>query len=143
MKKYVKPVFYAESYMFSDSIAKCDTSLDPSKAMVINVGDNLCTAQDGGDVIGKNKNALVKNFPVTVFNDGTNIWQNKTLYTKDDPDYVAIGCDYDWNMPKEDMVYTSDSNPQKLDIFSQTFYGNGASNSNEHRPGYKNAPFFS
>lgn len=125
MKKYVKPVFIAESYMFAYSIAACSNTAKRAP-LVINQGDNLCKAGcDQGHQAGNNQNNTI-DFPITIFNDEPqNIWQNKDDYNKD-PDsktYQAIGCDFDWD--------------GKDKSFSQYFYGNGASASDQHIPSYK------
>lgn len=112
MKRYVKPVFIAESYMFAYSIAACSNT-DERAPLVINENDNLCkTGCKNGHYAGKNNKAGP--FPMTIFNDGDKTW-NKD---KTNP----VGCDFDWD--------------GKDQSFSQYFYGNGASASDHHIPSY-------
>lgn len=133
MKKYVKPVFIAESYMFAYSIAACDVSIGekdkPDDALLVTEGMKMCPIGDGGHKAGQ---GTLQDFPLTIFNDGEQIrWINKEQYLEnpDSETYQANGCDFDW-----------DGDGAK---FTQAFYGNGAGNAENHKPGYNGKAFWS
>jgi len=133
MKKiYESPVFIAEEYCFSESIAKCAHEVDPNEALTINLGDNLCSKSHNGHKYGGQQGDdgnIITNGganSVTLFND---------LATPDEKN----DCEYDWDY-NNNIVYS----PSGADMgtFAAAFYGN-ESNKEQHAPGYKGAAFFS
>lgn len=122
MKKvYESPVFLAEAYSFSSSIASCDYSTGPNTPVTIRLGDNLCSVGDQGHKYSTNSLAY-QQFQLqeaTIFNDGTD----------------NSACYFDWAGKGKPVAQTGKS-------FAQTFYGNSA-NEDKHAPGYKGAAFFS
>lgn len=130
MKKYVKPVFIAESYMFADSIAACGIDIDTTKPLVIKLQQtNLCSNGNDGHVYGGsngNKGEIAKLgrshpiSPATIFNDADKTWNNDET----NPD----GCTYDWD-GRTNIVAQTQKN------FAESFYGNN-SNEDKHSPGY-------
>ena len=124
-REYAKPLFYAETYVFNSSIAKCDIDIDTTKPITIKPGDNLCSGgNDGHKYGGQNgkKGTIIdetKGATVTLFNDGTD---------KD-------ACQYDWDGRKNVVAQTGES-------FASSFYGNEA-NEEKHAPGYMGAAFLS
>lgn len=119
-RNYVKPVFVAECYSFSSSIAKCGWSVnDP---LTVNKGDNLCKGGNDGHVYkGQNgKKGLLQDAPdtITLFNDGS-----------------ASACQYDWNGETNIVSQTGAD-------FASSFYGNEA-DWGSHAPGYKGLVFYS
>lgn len=122
MKKvYESPVFLAEAYSFSSSIASCDYSTDPNTPVPIKLGDNLCIVGDKGHKYSEKSLAYQKFHlsEATIFNDGTD----------------NSACIFDWAGKGKPVAQTGQS-------FAQTFYGNNASEGN-HAPGYNGAAFFS
>lgn len=131
-REYISPVFIAELYSFTESIANCDVP-EGKAPLLINWEEHLCVAGcDKGHVAGKG--GLYTNptdYPLTIFNDGKDIvWDKKDpIYADTDPEHkypIYSGCDYDW---------TGDDKK-----FSQDFFGNSASSSDQHRPSYKGYP---
>ena len=126
MKKvYESPVFLAEAYSFSSSIANCNHS--SKEPVTVRVGEALCLQGDGGHKYGGqsgDKGTLVKNEirEVTLFNDG-----------------AGTGCPYDWN--KNDNQVTGPDGVN-YGTFAQAFFGNN-SNVEQHSLGYGGDAFFS
>lgn len=116
-KTYVKPVFYAEKYTVSSSIAACEYHTDPNEPLMITYGQKLCAVGDNGHTAGEGILADQRIYPTTVFNDGTD---------KD-------GCIYDWDGMT--VAQTGES-------FGKSFYGAKANNDN-HVPAYNGAVMFS
>ncbi len=127
MKKvYEKPVFVAEEYTFSDSIAKCDIDIDTTKPLTfIKKQTNACPVGDGHVYGGNsgNKGTIVTECKgadkITLFNDGTD----------------ATGCEFDWDGRKNIVAQTGDN-------FAVSMYGNDASLGN-HSPSYGTQVFLS
>lgn len=127
MKKYESPVFFAETYRFSSSIAKCDIDADTTAPLTIVLGQtNMCNGGTDGHVYGGHnmkQGSIVENgiavSPATIFNDGTS----------------NSGCWYDWDGITNKVAQTGDN-------FAASFYGNQA-NEGKHSPGYQGQSFLS
>ena len=131
MKKiYSKPVFYAEQYFFSDSIASCGYQVDPNRPVNIQFGTNVCGVGDGGHKYG-NKGGIY-NWDIS---DGTQDFVTATLFAT-----TTTECTFGWDYNKN-IVYSPGKTTQ-LGTFAQAFYGNSA-NEDNHAPGYDGAAFFS
>ena len=126
-REYVKPMFYAEEYVFNSSIAKCDIDVDTTPPLMIIKGQTkLCKVNDEGHVWGGQngkKGSIIEEChedrnPITLFNDGD-----------------ALACQYDWDGRKNIVAQTGDS-------FSDSFFGNGA-NPDNHAPAYNGQVFMS
>lgn len=126
-RKYVKPVFYAEEYVFSSSIATCDIDIDTTAPLtIIRKETRLCPVQDNGHCFGgsngRKGSITVKlgdqSEAVTLFNDGD-----------------SAGCKYDWDGRANIVAQTGDS-------FAESFFGNEANKEN-HAPGYNGQTFLS
>ena len=127
MKKvYESPVFLAEAYSFSSSIASCGYSAN--EPIYVKVGDRLCSQIHNGHKYGGqngNQGNLVANgiMTVTLFNDGSG----------------ANPCQFDWsNNPNK----VTGPDGTSFGTFADAFYGN-ESNPDKHAPGYNGAAFFS
>lgn len=120
-REYVKPVFIAETYAFSESIAACDYHQGDTEAnpVIIPANVHMCPVNDGGHVTGK-KGIPVSKYPVSVFNDGD-----------------ATGCTFDWEkngiVKFDGVIYPS---------FGQALFGAKANNEN-HTIIYNGKVFFS
>ena len=124
-RKYVKPVFCAEEYVFNASIAKCDIDVDTTSPLeVIRNETVLCVSGGSPDnghkfgdkgIVGKNDSSQV----ITIFNDGVG----------------NDGCKYDWDGRTNIVAQTGEN-------FAQSFFGNNASPS-QHTPGYNGSVFMS
>lgn len=113
MKKvYESPVFLAEAYSFSSSIANCTRKTDTNKPTEIGLGENLCQVGDNGHAYSTKSKAykICQTEVTTIFNDG--IYNN--------------ACVFDWAGKGKLVQQTNLS-------FAETFYGNGASENN-HAP---------
>ena len=144
MKIYESPVFYAEEYTFSDSIAKCEYSVldpDPNGNMVagaVRFGD--VDAHDGSvdnwvRLCGGNDNAgchRVNYTEITV--GGIPVTANHTIFNDNNP--AGGACTFDWGGPNNDEVVQSGRS------FAQTFLAN-SSNPGQHAPGYDGLVFYS
>lgn len=133
-RKYEKPVFYAEGYVFSSSIAACDIDIDITAPLTIERGvTKLCPVDDNGHFFGGKKinkhgkrgykgsiseEIGDKRDFVTLFNDGD-----------------ATGCEYDWDGRANIVAQTGDS-------FAASFFGNEA-NPGNHAPAYNGQVFMS
>ena len=127
-REYVKPVFYAEEYVVTNSIAACEFT-DVNEPLTINYGDNVCGHGIDGHVWGGQNGKSgtignVNNGVLTLFNDGAD---------KD-------ACLYDWGGPNNNVVTGPDG--ESYGSFAQAFYGNSADVGN-HSPGYMGQSFFS
>ena len=124
MKKvYESPVFLAEAYSFSSSIASCGQSVN--NPQFVKVGDELCDTPHNGHKYGGQhgtSGSLAVNDITSgyLFNDGD-----------------ATACTIDWDY-QNDIVKVNGS---PYGSFSQAFYGNNSSGG--HRPGYHGVAFFS
>ena len=113
MKKvYESPVFLAEAYSFSSSIANCTCKTDTNTPTEIRLGQNLCSVGDNGHQYSKKSPAyeLCNSEVTTIFNDGMN----------------NNACVFDWAGKGKPVQQTNLS-------FAKTFYGNGATEKN-HAP---------
>ena len=70
-RSYERPVFYAEAYIFSSSIAKCDIDVDTTQNDVPKLFGILYSQKNGLDGIMKGKTA--KTYLSKVFQEGMNI----------------------------------------------------------------------
>lgn len=132
-RSYSRPVFYAEEYTFSSSIAKCDLDIDTTDPLTFVVKEtNVCLKPNGdgtytsdGHVYGGNngdKGAVREAGGadvITVFNDG--ISEN--------------ACQYDWDGRKNIVAQTGQN-------FQRSFVGTNADFKN-HAPGYEGLVFLS
>jgi len=126
MKKYESPMFFAETYRFSSSIAKCDIDIDTTAPLSIILGQtSMCDGGADGHVYGgqnQKKGSIVENgiavSPATIFNDG-----------------ASSACWYDWDGRTNKVAQTGDN-------FAASFYGNQA-NEAKHAPGYEGQTFLS
>lgn len=114
-REYVKPVYIAESYMFTESIAACDISVGSPETnpITVNKGDSMCPVGDSGHIAGKGYLGTegYQQYPVTIFNDGP-----------------QDGCSFDWNGDRKE--------------FGQAFYGANPSEK-KHIPAHNGSVFFS
>lgn len=123
-RSYERPVFYAEAYIFSSSIAKCDIDVDTTAPLTFKVGEtNACANGDGHVYGGQNskKGAIRENGGadvITLFNDG-----------------AATACQYDWD-GRTNIVAQTEKN------FAESMYGNDA-NVGNHAPAYNGSTFLS
>lgn len=132
-KTYVKPVFVAEGYTFTESIASCyknpDANTSPVK--IPKFGTNLCAANDGGHKAGDGGMYTKEtDYPLTIFNDGAGKVWDKIDHVDDKGRPYLVGCDYDW----------AGETKEGLADFSQDFYGNNSANSHQHRPAINGYP---
>ena len=124
MKKvYESPVFVAEEYNFSDSIAQCDIHPDDyienNNYLEIALKDNIC-GSDNGHKAGSG--AIPESlYPVRLFNDGSDV----------------DVCAFDW-----DGKVVKDTNGISYGSFQAAFAGDSADNPN-HTPAFKGQIFFS
>ena len=140
MKKvYESPVFYAEEYTFSDSIARCEYQIDQNSSLPISLGQNACGANDhnghkyggqhgnSGTIAANNTNHIYDT--IVLFNDLHDVGENA--------DHTRCQFDWDYN---SNVVYGPDGHD--YGTFAQAFYGNDASQG-QHSAGYKGNAFYS
>lgn len=132
MKKYIKPVFVAESYTFNEGFAATDCTAhvggsESPDMMVIQGNKSACPVGDGGHITGEG-NISSKAFPINLFNDGIGIT---------DPE---IGCDYDWNGRTGSVT-----GPDKTDYgtWQKAMWKSANPGNDNHRPGYDGKVFLS
>lgn len=122
-RNYSKPLFFAEEYTFSSSIAKCDIDIDTTGPLTFIKGEtNACKSSDG-HVYGQTPQAtIIKKCNggnvITLFNDG-----EKTE------------CQFDWDGRRNIVAQTGDS-------FAMSIYGN-ESDPKKHTPAYDGQVFLS
>ena len=133
-RSYSRPVFYAEAYTVSDSIAACDYKVEETTVLEIEKGDNMCSNSHNGHKYGgqKGNSGNIVGFGggnnITLFNDGAG----------------TSGCQYDWGGRQNNVVYGYDQNGNYISMgtFAAAFYGTEATEK-QHAPGYMGAAFFS
>lgn len=133
-KNYSKPLFFAETYTASDSIAVCDYKVEDTTVLTIIKGDCMCDKKHKGHQYGGqhgSSGAIVSNGGgdvITLFNDGEG----------------TQGCQYDWGGRQNNEVkgYNQQGDYISMGTFAAAFYGNEA-NEEQHAPGYKGEAFFS
>ena len=133
-KNYSKPLFFAETYTASDSIAVCDYKVEDTTVLEITKGDCMCEKNHNGHKYGGQQGSSGAIVPygggevITLFNDGQGI----------------TGCQYDWGGRQNNEVkgYNQQGEYISMGTFAAAFYGNEATEG-QHAPGYKGAAFFS
>lgn len=135
-RNYSKPLFFAEEYTFSSSIAKCGINIDTTPPIVAVKRETILCVQkkndgsyqsDNGHPYGGNKGdrGLVANMDpdpsITIFNDGDST--------------NSPNCEYDWD-GRTNIVRQTGAN------FAQSFLGTNSDEKN-HTPGYNGMAFLS
>ena len=132
-KSYESPVFFAEAYSFSDSIAACEYKVSVKGPVTLTEGVSLCSLGNCHTFSLKNK-ALVNSAETS-----TIVAQAGHTIFNDSPATEEAGegkCTFDWGGRNNNVVRQTGAN------FAQSFLGNNAGQDN-HSAGYMGEMFFS
>ena len=130
-KSYESPVFFAEAYSFSDSIAKCEYQVSTRGPVALVEGERLCGGNGNCHQFSFSSGAAINDSAIgakagdTIFNDSPAT------------DKAGEGkCTFDWGGIYKKVVRQTGMS------FAQSFFGNEASTGN-HSAGYEGEMFFS
>lgn len=156
-KAYVKPVFLAEEYELTQSVAVCD--LSGSAPLNINLNTVLCQGGDNGHEFNTSSEAYKGIYGKDANKADVTYWQYAGDHGTTDHALFAddeLNCDYVWDNyednvgvwrpgEKEGVTNLGGYFVDWLGIkFSQFFHkngGNGSSNNPGHEPGYNHVMF--
>lgn len=127
---YSKPVFMAEGFSFTESIAACDIQVGESVSpdmITVKSGDKVCNVGDNGHKPGKGT-IPSQYYPINIFND--------------DNDPVSSGCDYDWDGKNILGPVDAEGKRPSYGDWGPAIYGAVANNDN-HKPAYNGKTFHS
>lgn len=141
-KAYVKPVFLAEAFEGTASVASCGYDADAANSAIqIWHGKNLCTVGDGGHYVGKdngNKHPDVAqwwDYATNTNGANTNPPKSNSLSGFNNGAYLFTDgqtvCDFVWNSVDSDVgIWTSEKDNASTAIWDVTVRNNSVFNQN-------------